>query len=347
MGFAIDSFNSSFERRRLMRFAFKLALLLIPVALICAYFWYQKAKLPAIRFQLSGFKETSKRRLSPSMIQTALKTLGIIFCILALARPQSISKSQERKANGIDIVMLLDVSLSMLIQDMGQNSRMEIAKQTFTNFVEARKNDRIGFIIFSGEPITLAPPTLDYGLLLSQMKSVEPGGPGLKDGTAIGDGLALAINRLKKSNAKSRIIILLTDGDNNVGRIDPITSGDLAQGYGIRVYSIAIGTEGRVRQPLPQQTPLGIQYTYVWVENRLNTGLLEQISAKTNGKFYRAQDEQALQKVFKDIDQLEKTEVTTQDKVHYNEEFIPYLMTALVCFLIERLLALFWWRQWA
>ena len=244
-------------------------------------------------------------------------------------------------------MMALDVSLSMLIQDMGEASRMDIAKQMFENFIAGRKNDRIGFLIFSGDPITLAPPTLDYGLLLSELRTVQPGGPGLKDGTAIGDGLALAINRLKKSAAKSRIIILLTDGDNNVGRIDPNTSGELAAGYGIKVYSIAIGTEGRVRQPLPQQTPMGIVYNYVWVDNRLNPGLLQQISTRTNGKFWRVQDEKTLLEVFKTIDQLERTEITTKDKIHYNEEFLPYLFAALFFLILERLLALGWWRQWA
>jgi Ca-activated chloride channel family protein len=330
-----------------MRFAHPYVFFLLLLIPICFYFWMKMSKLPAVRLHFSGFKSTEGRGISPAFIQTTLKSLAVAFLICALARPQSISKSQERKANGIDIVMLLDVSLSMLIQDMGENSRMEIAKQTFKNFIEGRKNDRIGFIIFSGEPITLAPPTLDYGLLMSQLSTVEPGGPGLRDGTAIGDGLALAINRLKKSSARSRIIILLTDGDNNVGRIDPLTSGDLAQGYGIRVYSVAIGTEGRVRQPIPQQTPLGTTYGYAWVENRLNTGLLEQISAKSNGKFYRVQDEKTLQTVFKDIDQLEKTEITTQDKVHYTEEFTPYLVAAFLCLLIERIISLFWWRQWA
>ena len=330
-----------------MRFAFPWAFALIPIVVLLSYFWYQKAKLPAIRLQLYQMKPGSKRGMPTALIQTALKVLGLILCIVALARPQSISRSQERKANGIDIVMVLDVSLSMLIKDMGDNTRMEIAKETFKSFIEGRQNDRIGFVIFSGEPITLAPPTLDYGLLFSQMATVEPGGPGLRDGTAIGDGLALAINRLKKSNAKSRVIILLTDGDNNVGRIDPITAGELAQGYGVRVYSVAIGTEGRVRQPLPVDTPSGRAYTYAWVENRLNTSLLSQISDKTNGKFYRVQDERTLQQVFKDIDQLEKTDVTTKDKVHYSEEFSKYAYGALLCFILERLVSLFIWRQWA
>jgi Ca-activated chloride channel family protein len=322
-----------------------MALLLIPLVLLASLYWVRQARAPAIRLQLFP-RLPGERKLPLHWIQTALKTAALVLCIVALARPQSISNSQERKANGIDILMVLDVSLSMLIQDLGDQTRMEIAKRTFQEFIQGRSSDRIGLVIFSGEPITLAPPTLDYGLLVSQFNTIEPGGPGLRDGTAIGDGLALAINRLKRSSAKSRIIILLTDGDSNVGRIDPITAGELAQGYGIRVYSVAIGTEGRVRQPLPVDTPAGRSYTHVWVENRLNTALLQQISEKTNGRFYRVLDERTLQRVFKDIDQLEKTEVTTKDRVHYTEEFLPWVYAALFLFLLERALSVFLWRQW-
>ncbi len=330
-----------------MKFSYPLVFLLLPFFLAAAYFWNLKNKQPAILLQLSKSGLPGRRRLSISLIQTGLKVTGLILCLLALARPQTLSRSQERRANGIDIMMVLDVSLSMLIQDMGSNTRMEIAKQTFRGFIEGRQNDRIGLAIFSGEPITLAPPTLDYGLLIGQMATVEPGGPGLRDGTAIGDGLALSINRLKKSSARSRIIILLTDGDNNVGRIDPITAGELAQGYGIKVYSIAIGTEGRVKQPLPIETPAGRSFTYAWVENRLNPSLLSQISSKTNGKFYRVQDESALQQVFKDIDRLEKTEISTKDRIHYNEEYIPFAYAGLFFFILERFMSLLIWRQWA
>jgi Ca-activated chloride channel family protein len=329
-----------------MRFQDPISFLLLPLLLLGFFFWLRQAKSPAVRLQIFPKIGAERRAVPLHWIQTILKTLALALCVVALARPQSISNTQERKANGIDILMVLDVSLSMLIEDMGEQTRMEIAKRTFKSFIEGRTNDRIGLVIFSGEPITLAPPTLDYGLLVSQFNTIEPGGPGLRDGTAIGDGLALAINRLKRSSAKSRIIILLTDGDSNVGRIDPITAGELAQGYGIRVYSVAIGTEGRVRQPLPVDTPAGRAYTHVWVENRLNTGLLQQISEKTNGKFYRVQDEKTLQRVFKDIDQLEKTEVTTKDRVRYTEEFLPWAYAALFLFLLERALSLVLWRQW-
>ncbi len=317
-------------------------LILIP---ICFYFWKKASKQPHIRIPIAIPNMGSS--LSTSFLSAVIKSAAFTFLVVALARPQTISKSQDRKESGIDIVMVLDVSLSMLIQDMGENNRMDIAKETFRTFIEGRSNDRIGFVIFSGEPLTMAPPTLDYGLLLSQLNTVQPGAQGLRDGTAIGDGLALAINRLKKSSAKSRVIILLTDGDNNVGRIDPITSGDLALGYGIKVYSIAIGTEGRVRQPFPQQTPMGVVYQYAWVENRLNPSLLKEISEKTNGKFYRVTEEKALQEVFRNIDKLEKSEIITKDKVRYQEEYTFPLMLGLSLLLLERILSVFWWRQWA
>jgi Ca-activated chloride channel family protein len=333
-----------------MRFEYPYIFALLLLVPAFFWFWMKRAEQPRIRLSFgSSDKENaalSSSSFKSSVVTTLIKCTALTFCIIALARPQSISRSQERKANGIDIMMALDVSLSMLIQDMGDKNRMDTAKQTFQTFIENRKNDRIGFVIFSGEPLTLAPPTLDYGLLLAQLQTVQPG-QGLRDGTAIGDGLALAINRLKKSSAKSRVIILLTDGDNNVGRIDPVTAGELALGYGIRVYSIAIGTEGRVRQPLPMQTPLGTTYNYVWVDNRLNPSLLKEISEKTNGKFFRVTDEKSLEQVFQTIDKLEKTEITTKDKVHYSEEFLPYLLAALFCLLFERVLSLAWWRQWA
>jgi len=329
-----------------MRFATPWVFILLILIPLFFYFWKKASKQPTIRIPLNVPK-TAGVSVSTSLISTIIKSAALVFLILALARPQSISKSQDRKESGIDIVMLLDVSLSMLIQDMGESSRMDIAKETFKSFIEGRNNDKIGFIIFSGEPLTLAPPTLDYGLLFSQLNTVQAGGPGLRDGTAIGDGLALAINRLKRSSAKSRIIILLTDGDNNVGRIDPLTAGDLALGYGIRVYSIAIGTEGRVRQPFPQQTPMGVVYQYAWVENRLNPTLLQQISEKTNGKFYRITEEKALQQVFRNIDKLEKSEIITKDKVKYEEKYIIPLILGLLLLGLEKILSIFLWRQWA
>jgi Ca-activated chloride channel family protein len=194
-----------------MKFAYPWVLFFLMLIPIFFYYWRKTSTQPSIRIPIN-LDSSSKTSITSSSISTLIKSLAISFLLVALARPQSISKTQDRKESGIDITMVLDVSLSMLIQDMGENNRMEIAKETFRTFIEGRTNDRIGFVIFSGEPLTLAPPTLDYGLLLSQLNTVQPGTQGLRDGTAIGDGLALAINRLKKSTAKSRVIILLTDG---------------------------------------------------------------------------------------------------------------------------------------
>lgn len=189
----------------------------------------------------------------------------------------------------------------------------------------------------------MVPPTLDYGLLLAALRKSETGT--LKDGTAIGDGLAVAVNRVKNSKAKSRVIILLTDGENNVGQVDPLTAGDLASGYGIKVYTIAIGREGRVRMPIRRKGMLGETVTtYQWFDNQLNPELLKQISAATDGKFYRVEDKAGLEEVFSDIDRLEKSEIKTNEKVHYNEIFAKPLLASLLILALERILARLWWR---
>ncbi len=316
------------------------------IAPLAWFFWtYRKAdRDPVLKISLQV--PHSLMAHSPQNLSPLFKFIALSLLIAGLARPQKISSSQPRKAEGIDIVMVLDVSLSMLIQDMGDRSRGEIARSVFDSFIKNRQNDRIGLVVFSGEPLTLAPPTLDYGLLLQQIQHAVPG-MGLKDGTAIGDGLSLAVHRLKSSQAKSKVVILLTDGDNNVGRIDPVTAGDLAQGYGIKVYSIAIGTEGRVLQPLPQVNAFGQKvYTQVWVENRLNPQLLKEISQKTNGKFWRVADEKTLREVFETIDSLEKAPIDERTPIRYDEQFQKFLLWGLLMVLAERAFTVFYLRRW-
>jgi Ca-activated chloride channel family protein len=272
-----------------------------------------------------------------------LRLMALMLVVVALARPQSSHTTQERKVSGIDIVLVMDVSASMLAEDMAEQSRLDIAKQTMEKFIQGRGNDRIGFVIFSGEPLTLAPPTLDYSIVIRAIRDIETGV--LKDGTGIGDGLALAVNRLRKSTAKSRIVVLLTDGDNNVGQIGPADAGELAKGFGIKVYTIAIGREGRIRIPIRSKTPLGNAVTsYIQQDNALNPELLQLIAQQTGGHFYRVQDLSTMQAVFDEIDQLEKTEVETKEKVRWKEGFSIYLKWALLILLIEQMLARFWWR---
>jgi Ca-activated chloride channel family protein len=263
--------------------------------------------------------------------------------ILALARPQSSFRQTERTTSGIDILMVMDVSASMNIEDLGERSRLDIAKETMESFIQGRQNDRIGFVIFSGEPVTLAPPTLDYGLLLRALRQATTGV--LKDGTAIGDGLSLAVSHLRSSKAKSRVVILLTDGDNNLGQVDPATAGELAAGYGIRVYTIAIGREGRVKMPIRHQGIFGNNFTtYQWFDNALDPELLKLIANTTHGKFYRVTDESALGSVFKEIDQLEKSDVKSKEKVHYDEAFQKPLKLGVLILFLEQVLERVWWR---
>ena len=274
---------------------------------------------------------------------TVIVPLLVSITAVALARPQTSYKQTERKVSGIDIMMVMDVSASMNIEDLADRSRLAIAKETMETFIKGRQNDRIGFVVFSGEPLTLAPPTLDYGLVLKSVRDVQIGV--LRDGTAIGDGLSLAINRLRNSTAKSRVIILLTDGDNNVGQVDPATAGELAAGFGIRVYTIAIGREGRVKMPIRRQGALGNVITsYQWFDNALNPELLQQIAQGTHGKFYRVTDASTLDRVFSEINQLEKSDVKSNERTRYDEAYQSPLRLGVLALTLEQILAWGWWR---
>jgi Ca-activated chloride channel homolog len=255
-----------------------------------------------------------------------VQVMGFAFLIFALARPQTSSSQVRRVAEGVDIVVALDVSKSMTIEDVGIDgrNRLDMAKDTVKAFIKGRQDDRIGFVMFSGESVTLCPITLDYGFLIDCVEQAEV--DLLKDGTAIGNALATSTNRLRNSTAKSRVIILITDGDNNMGAIAPLTAGELAAGYGIKVYSIAIGTEGNVRMP-EEANVLGFRRrVYTQVSSSINPELLQKISTATGGKFFRAQDDGSLGQVFAEINKLERTKVETKDRVLWEEWFQVFLL---------------------
>lgn len=324
-----------------MRFAEPIILGLLLLIPLLHFFWVKRNRPPRVTFSLPIPKGVKSSH--PYKVLLLIKYISLIFAIVALARPQSSYRQTERKVSGIDIMMVMDVSASMNIEDLSERARLDIAKETMENFIKGRNNDRIGFVIFSGEPLTLAPPTLDYGLVLKSLRDVETGV--LRDGTAIGDGLSMAVNRLKDSKAKSRIVILLTDGDSNIGQVDPATAGDLAAGFGIKVYTIAIGREGRVRMPIRRKGVMGnVVTTYQWFDNALNPELLQQIAQQTEARFYRVQDEGALTQVFNEIDQLEKSEVKTNEKIRYDEMYEKPLTLASVLFVAEKVVSRFWWR---
>lgn len=325
-----------------MRFAhwpFLLILALVPLA---HRWWQRRARPAAVRL---SFAFPVARRLGwQHGVGQGLKYAGLAMLVVALARPQNSFKMVQRTVQGIDIMMVLDFSQSMNIEDLGERSRIEIAKEMMEKFIQGRQSDRIGFVAFSGEPLTLAPPTLDYGLVLKALRDAQIGI--LRDGTAIGDGLAVAVNHLRKSTAKGRVIILLTDGENNVGRVDPATAGELAAGYDIKVYTIAIGREGRVRVPIKTKGVFGNTITnYQYFDNQLNPELLQVIAKSTQGKFYRATDENALQTVFQEIDQLEKTDVKSTEKMRYEEAFVFPLSFGLLLIVLSELYTRLWRRQ--
>ena len=254
--------------------------------------------------------------------------------VIALARPQMSFQKVKKSVEGIDIMIVQDLSASMRIEDFRDMNRIDTAKQILRGFIEGRPNDRIGFQGFSGEAVTLVPPTLDHALVLQALKNIDIGD--LRDGTAIGDALATAVSRLKESTAKSRIIVLVTDGDSNVGSVDPMTGGELAKGYGIRVYSVAIGREGRVAMPFVTKNIFGhTEKTYQYFDNSINPELLKQISALTGGKFYRVEgDVKVFRDVFVDIDQLERSKVETTEQVKYEEKFMKFAIFGMLAFLI-------------
>jgi Ca-activated chloride channel family protein len=257
-----------------------------------------------------------------------LRVLALIFLTIALARPQSTSKGENVSTEGIDIVLVNDISGSMLAEDFRPN-RIEAAKRVALDFIDGRPTDRIGLVIFSGESFTQCPLTLDHGILKNLLSEIKSGM--IEDGTAIGMGLATAVSRLKDSKAKSRVIVLLTDGVNNRGFIDPMTAAGIAQQFGIRVYTIGVGTIGMA--PYPVQTPFGTQYQNIQVE--IDEKLLQQIADQTGGKYYRATDNKKLKAIYDEIDRLEKTKIEVTQFRRHKEEYYSAAMFAGLFLLLE------------
>ncbi len=268
----------------------------------------------------------------------AFRLLAISFLIVAIARPQSYSTSETTTTEGIDIMLSLDVSGSMLARDFNPD-RIEAAKRIGIQFISGRPTDRMGLVIFAGEAFTMCPLTLDHATLINQFNTVEMGM--LEDGTAIGSGLAMAVNRLVNSDAVSRVVILLTDGVNNSGEIAPYTAAEIAQTYGIRVYVVGIGSMGSA--PYPVQTPFGIRYQQVEVQ--IDEPLMRKVAQMTGGEYFRATDNKALEEIYQKIDALEKSKVNVNQYMHYSEEFFLWGVLSLVFVGLEILYRAFVLRQ--
>jgi Ca-activated chloride channel family protein len=276
-----------------------------------------------------------------------LKALGIAIAIWALARPQEANTRIRKNVEGIDIVICLDVSDSMLIEDMKPLNRLEAAKETIKKFIEGRSSDRIGLVVFAGESFTLIPPTLDYQLILQRVGEISSASSAkIKDGTALGVALANAAGRLKDSQAKSRVVIFMTDGENNSGTIDPETGLEIAKGYGVKIYSIGIGRDGPTRIPVYTRDIFGQKIkTYQPFESAVNEELLGRMAADTGGKFFRASKENSLVTVFSEIDSLEKTKIDVNKFTNFTEMFMPYLKWALAIYLLGLFLGRTWLRR--
>lgn len=307
-------------------------LLVIPVLIAWYIFRHFKGK-PDISFSnyrfFNGTGKTVKQYLYHILF--LFRILALALLIIVLARPQSSLSREDVSIQGIEIVMALDISGSMLAEDFKPN-RLEAAKEVGKEFIKGRPNDRIGLVVFSGEAFTQVPLTVDHAVLTSLFDEIKSGM--IEDGTAIGDGLATAVNRLKESKAISKVIILLTDGVNNRGSLDPLSGAEIAKLYGLRVYTIGVGTIGTA--PYPVQTPFGIQYQNMPVE--IDEPLLEKIAGMTDGKYFRATNNAKLREIYQEIDKLEKSKIDVTIFQKKKEEFLVYALFAIAFLLSEFLL---------
>ncbi len=260
-----------------------------------------------------------------------LRMVALALLIIVIARPQTSNHFQQHTTQGIDIMLALDMSGTMLAEDLRPN-RVEAAKAVAIEFISARPNDNIGLVVFAGESYTQCPLTNDHTALINLFNAVQYGH--IEDGTAIGLGLANAVNRIKDSQAKSKVVILLTDGSNNRGDVAPITAAEIAKTYGVRVYTIGVGTQGTA--PYPFQTPMGIQYQNVPVE--IDEDVLQQIANTTGGTYFRATDNTKLREIYAEIDKLEKTKLQVKQYSKKYEQFLPYLLAAIACIIAEIIL---------
>ncbi|MDQ7817174.1 MAG: VWA domain-containing protein [Melioribacteraceae bacterium] len=304
-------------------------LLLLPV--IFYFYWKRKDKTsPTITFSsLQMFGEVPKSlREKLVHLPAILRILALSFLLVAFARPQTFSSGENIYTEGIDIAMVLDISGSMLAEDFKPN-RLDAAKKVIDDFIKGRTTDKIGLVIFSGESFTQCPLTIDYSVLRNLLKDIQSGM--IQDGTAIGNAIANGVNRLKDSKSKSKVLILLTDGVNNAGEVDPVTSAQIAQQFGIRIYTVGVGTIGEA--PYPFQTPFGKRYQMVPVE--IDEALLKQISNITGGKYFRATNNRKLVEIYEEIDRLEKTRVEVTSYRHAKELYFNWAFAGFLFLLFE------------
>ena len=315
-------------------------LLFIPILAVFFYFVYKKISAPGIRFSsnklVNRAKPTARLVFSKSMVY--LKFVALFLFIIALARPQSVSEETQINTEGIDIVLAVDASGSMLAEDFTlgkiRQNRLEVVKKVVEDFIRKRKSDRIGMVAFAARAYTVCPLTLDYDWLIRNLERIEIGA--IEDGTAIGSAIASSLVRLEDTEAKSKIIILLTDGINNAGKMSPPVAAEAAKALGVKIYTIGAGSRGLV--PYPMRAPWGGTF-YENVKIEIDEELLEKIAADTGGKYFRATDTDSLEKIYTEIDKMEKTTVEEVGFRRFGELFPIFLIPALVLLLVEIILS--------
>lgn len=323
-------------------FAYPWVLFLLLILPVLIYWYWKKNEqiTPAVTFSSLKLFDDVPKSIREKLIHVPaiLRILALAFLIVAFARPQTFSSGENIYTEGIDIAMVLDISGSMLAEDFKPN-RLEAAKKVIDDFIKGRTSDRIGLVIFSGESFTQCPLTIDYSVLRNLLSEIYSGM--IEDGTAIGNAIANGVNRLKDSKAKSKVMILLTDGVNNAGEIDPITAAQIAQKFGIRIYTVGVGTMGEA--PYPFQTPFGKRYQMVPVE--IDENLLKQIASITGGKYFRATNNRKLIEIYEEIDRLEKTRVEVTSYQHAKELYFSWALGGLILLFAEFGLSKFYLRK--
>jgi Ca-activated chloride channel family protein len=323
-----------------MSFHTPIFLLLIPIVIFIILYWNKRKNAPGFKFSnggiLGGLKNTARLVLSQKLY--LLRLAALILLVLALARPQSPVADSKIRTEGIDIIMALDCSTSMLAEDFqlssGRRNRIEVVKEVVRDFISGRQNDRIGVVVFGARPYMLSPLTLDYAWLEKNMERFKAGM--VEDGTAIGSGLASSVNRLRATRAKSKIITLLTDGRNNTGDISPLTAAEAAKALKVKVYTIGVGSKGAV--PYPVKDFFG-NTVYQSVEVDLDEETLQKIADITEARYFRATDARSLKEIYKEIDKLEKSTIEQKGYAEYNELFPLLLIPGLLILLLEIILS--------
>jgi len=316
----------------MLRFAHPLwlVLLIVPLYTLFSYFRKKGGGDATVLFSdISIFKEIGtgagkiKRLTSLFIVHSA-----VIILIMAMARPQAGTNYHTKTARGIDIILAMDISSSMAAMDFNPLTRFEASKEVVNDFIDNRKSDRIGLVVFSAQSFTMCPLTLDYDMLEAFLERAW--GSGIEDGTAIGSAIATSTNRLRDSDAKSKIIILLTDGMNNRGNIDPLTAARLAQTLGIKIYTVGVGSEGKA--------PVKMSGRVFWTETHIDEATLQEVAEITDGKYYRAKNTRELQGIYEEINQLETTKIDYKEWVEYEEKFAAFLKAGFFMLILSFIL---------